>query len=499
MIAWLRAGRALWRAGLLRLSPWHALAIARAAQRTGLSLALLAEAAAIRRPDALAVRDDDGDLSFAELAAGMNAVAGWLVRDHGVGAGQQVAVAAQNGRAFWLAILGAARTGADVLLLNPQHPPAVQEQILAGRRPALVIAGPGVAIAAAVALPSPLPSQPLPLPSCRRAGRLAILTSGTTGLAKRIARQPRIADLLPPLTGLLDALPLQMGRPLVLATPLFHGYGLAAMAVGLALCAPLVVAERSDVGPLLRRAPAAMPPILLAIPTLLRRWMAADSGDVALAAVVTGSAPLDPPLCRAVLQRIGPRLFNLYGTSEAGVIALATPPMLQRAPGSVGKPLHGNQLRLVGVKDDIGRVCAKSPFAVGADAGGWLDTGDLGRIDAEGWLHLHGRADAMLVCGGENVYPALTEAALLDHPAVADAACAGVPDADLGHRLQAFVVVRPTQTATSDELMTWCRSRLPRYQVPRGVALCAELPRNALGKPDWLALARRAALTPENA
>jgi o-succinylbenzoate---CoA ligase len=114
--------------------------------------------------------------------------------------------------------------------------------------------------------------------------------------------------------------------------------------------------------------------------------------------------------------------------------------------------------------------------------GGWLHTGDLGYVDAEGYLYVLDRRDDLIVSGGENVYPAEVESALQSHPAVLEAGVIGVPHERWGQVAHAFVVLRPEATASADELVEWCRARLAGYKMPRFVTFATTLPRNAAGK-----------------
>src|SRR3954447_21178440 len=114
--------------------------------------------------------------------------------------------------------------------------------------------------------------------------------------------------------------------------------------------------------------------------------------------------------------------------------------------------------------------------------GGWFHTGDLGRLDDEGYLYVLDRRDDLIVSGGENIYPAEVEAALLAHPAIAEAGVIGVPDGEWGRRVTGMVVLRPGARATADELISFCRQRLAGYKAPRQIEFRAALPRNAAGK-----------------
>ncbi len=193
--------------------------------------------------------------------------------------------------------------------------------------------------------------------------------------------------------------------------------------------------------------------------------------------MITGSAPLDADLCRRLLEHLGPILFNLYGSSEAGLVALATPAMLEQAPGSVGRPLPGNQVRLV---EPGGRILVRGPLVLQPGPDGWRDTGDLGRWDPAGNLYVVGRADSMVVSGGENVFPHEIEEVLLSHPQVHEASLVVVPDDEFGQRMLAGLVAQPDLSL--EELRDWLRQRLERCKMPRHITMLTQLPRNPLGK-----------------
>jgi len=325
------------------------------------------------------------------------------------------------------------------------------------------------------------------LPRTKRSGRVLVLTSGSTGAAKSVARRPSLGSVLPVVAGLLRALPLRMHAPAIAAIPLYHGYGLAVVAMALTLGSPLYVGSRCDIAPLLARMPAgAVPAVVISIPTLLGRWLATSPEAIPpLAAVITGSAPLSPGLCQRLLERLGPCLFNLYGTTEAGLIALATPQDLSEAPGTVGRPLLGNTARILSATNEIQ---VQGPLVVAAPPGQWYGTGDAGRVDGQGRFFVCGRLDAMVICGGENVYPYETEAALLDHPDVADAAVVAVEDREFGQVLLGVVALAPGASVDEEALRAWLRQRLDRCKVPRQIRITPAIPRNALGKVDQVAL-----------
>jgi acyl-CoA synthetase (AMP-forming)/AMP-acid ligase II len=505
-----RALRALWRVGFLRMGPLLALRVLWAWRRCRGSLSFLAETAALRAGARLALVDDDGPLSFRELRHRYEALAGELVTRFAAGPGRQIAILGRNHRSLVVGLLAAARTGADVLLLNPDSPPHVLANLFdvpgaaaAGAPEPLILLHEATFDVASVArgvrhrvLDAEVQSVGVVrLPRLRRAGQLCILTAGSTGLPKRVAREPTIASLLPVVCGLLDSLPVALYRPTVLGVPCFHGHGLATLAAALACLSPLHLARRYEIAPLLARPALAGPAVVASVPTLLVRWLAARPVRGQVAAVLTGSAPLDAGLCGDLLQALGPVVYNLYGSSEAGLVSLATSAMLAAAPGTVGRPLPGTELRLLdgagrAVADgEIGRIHVRGPLVVRPGADGWLDTGDLGRVDAAGCLHVCGRADGMFISGGENVYPQVVEACLREHPVVAEAAIAVVPDAEFGARMRAFVVARAGVKVSVDDVRTWLCQRLDRHQQPKRIDVVEALPQNVLGKLDRPALA----------
>jgi fatty-acyl-CoA synthase len=223
-----------------------------------------------------------------------------------------------------------------------------------------------------------------------------------------------------------------------------------------------------------------------------------------LGIVAVSGAALPAGLASRAERRFGPVLYDLYGSTEAGYVSVASPADRRAAPGTVGRPLPGVKLRLLDPDGrevppgQPGRVFVRGALTFtgyqdGGDAqevDGLVPTGDVGRLDAEGRLFVEGRTDEMVVTGGENVYPAVVEAALAEHPGVVEVAVVGVPDETYGTRLVAFVVRRDEVDA--EELRAHAREHLATYQVPRGVVFRDELPRNETGKVLKRLLARDA-------
>ncbi|WP_424187336.1 AMP-binding protein [Actinokineospora sp. G85] len=503
--------------------PRHLRASARALRTTGTSAATLLALAAEHRPDAPGLVDDAGALTFAELDDLSSRLARGFAERRGPGRGATVAIMCRNHRYWVVATIAAARLGADVVYLNTEFSAPQLAGIWERLTPDLLVVdaeflpvvptgddgAPTVPTVVGwtdgadlpVATVDELAAEHEPHTPQGRVppGKVTILTSGTTGAPRGAARKLSPMAVLSPAVTIIRRTRMRSGEPMMISVPLFHGFGLAMWALALFVRCPVVLRRRFDPERALadiaehRVAFAAMVPVmlqrLLALPEPVRR--AHDRRT--LRTVLSGGAALRPELAERFMAEFGDVLYNGYGSSETGIAAVATPADLRAAAGTVGKPSIGTPVRIL---DDnrapvpTGRsgaifVGGHSHFEGGGEhakelVDGLMDTGDLGRLDAEGRLHVEGRADDMIVSGGENVYPQEVEDCLARHPAVADVAVLGVADEEYGQRLRAFVVLRsPT---TPEELIAHVKANLARYKVPREVRVLDELPRNPTGK-----------------
>jgi acyl-coenzyme A synthetase/AMP-(fatty) acid ligase len=202
------------------------------------------------------------------------------------------------------------------------------------------------------------------------------------------------------------------------------------------------------------------------------------------------SAPLSPTHARAFHERFGVAILNGYGQTELGgeVVGWSADDWKQFGAeklGAVGRPHAGIEVR---VHDDELQVRSASAPVDAAALGdrvtedGWLRTGDLARIDEDGFVWIEGRVSSMINRGGLKVFPDEVEEHLREFPGVRDAAVAGIPDERLGEVPWAFVVVAPGTSLDADTLRTWCRERMAPYKIPAGVTILDELPRNEIGK-----------------
>jgi acyl-CoA synthetase (AMP-forming)/AMP-acid ligase II/short-subunit dehydrogenase len=499
----------------------------RAQRRFGAGPAFGLAAAAELYPERNAVIDERGDITFGEIDVRIRKLARALSREHGLSHVHRTAVMCRNHRGYHEAVAAVGRLGCDLVPLNTDFAGPQLKDVLARENIVAAIydgefdpifeaaeftgvrlIGDGDAstsqpttdalIAAADGNEAPSPPS---------AGRIIMLTSGTTGTPKGAHRSisPRGAASLA-VGGFLELSRFKptprSGEPIIVAPPLFHLYGMIGLMLGAGLGSPVVVRRRFEAEAVLKDVERTRAGTLLAVPTMLKRIMDLpaetrakyDTGS--LRAAVSGAAPLAPELALAFMDEFGEILFNGYASTEVGAGTLATPRDIREAPGTVGKAAGGVSLRILNENGKpvptgtTGRIFVGSPMLFDGYSGGGgkevidgrMSTGDVGHLDHKDRLFIDGRDDDMILSGGENVFPQEVEELIAGHAAVADAAVYGIPDSDFGQRLAAMVVLKEGASATDDELREYVKARLARYKVPREIEFADALPRTNTGK-----------------
>ncbi len=472
-----------------------------------------------RDPEALGLVDELGELTFTQLDRRSNALARAWHAD-GIAPGDVIGLLCRDHRGLLDGMFASAKLGARAVLLNTGF---------AGRQLADVATREGIVAIAydqefssvAAALPDGIrryqawvdgtaehptlehliertSDKPVPVP--KQAGGIVLLTSGTTGTPKGAPRQVRSALAA---AEFLDRIPYARNEATVIAAPLFHGTGLSQFVMTLALASTTVMSRRFDPEQTLARIEKYRCTGMVLVPTMLQRIL--DLGDdvlkkydtSSLRILFTAGSALSPEVGNRATEAFGDVIYNLNGSTEVAVATVATPSDWRAAPGTVGKPPVGCRVvlfdeanRPVTTPETQGRVYVSSGLKFGGYTGGGskdeidglMSSGDVGHFDSEGRLFIDGRADDMIVSGGENVYPGEVENLLVEHPAVNDAAVIGVSDPEFGQRLKAFIVVESGQSISPDDVKAYVKSQLARYKVPREVAYLDELPRNPTGK-----------------
>jgi fatty-acyl-CoA synthase len=322
-------------------------------------------------------------------------------------------------------------------------------------------------------------------------GKLVLLTGGTTGKPKEAAHKPSLFNYLDPFSDFLIRLNILHYQTAYIATPIYHGYGIAVFLLFCALGKKTVIQRKFNAEIACRLVREHQVEVITVVPLMLHKMLQTNVNDLkSLACIASGSAELNPKLVKETLKQLGKVLYNLYGTSEAGLNVIATPEDLTYSPHTIGRKIKGVHLRILD-KDkkeaeigSIGQLCIYSRGSMKNGEKAWIETGDLGYRDEKGYYFLSGRVDSMIVSAGENVYPFEVTQVLLNHRDIEDAAVIGIPDEHFGQRLKAFVLLAPYAKLTKEELSEWLRTKLARYQQPKEIVFVDHLPYTSLGKLD---------------
>lgn len=480
-----------------------------ALRRWGFSLSGELRQATARDPDRIALIDDTGaTLTYRELLNRAERLAKSLRGGLGVEPGDRIGLLCRNHHGLVAAMVASTLLGADAVLVNTglsaaQLATVAEEQALrvlvhddefAERvlgLPAEVLRVDEARLAELLAANLPGDLRPPP-----REGRTIVLTSGTTGTPKG-ARRPT-PNGFGPLVSIIGRIPLRARYTVFIAAPMFHTWGYAALQVCLALRATVVLHRRFDPAATLDALAAHRCDAMFAVPVMVQRLMEVPvpTPRPPLKVVAVSGSALPGGLATRFMDAYGDVLYNLYGSTEVSWASIATPADLRAAPTTAGRPPHGTRLRIL---DDAGHEVAPGQvgrifvgnemlfegYTSGAkreSRNGLLDTGDLGRIGPNGLLFIDGRADDMIVSGGENVFPSEVEDLLARLPQVREAAVIGVPDEEYGQRLAAFLALHPGETLDAEAVREYVRRYLARFSVPRDVVFVKYLPRNATGK-----------------
>ncbi|MBB2949033.1 fatty-acyl-CoA synthase [Actinoplanes lutulentus] len=482
--------------------------------KLGPQAALIMKAAS-EHPDAPALTDERGTLTYRELDEQSNALAHAL-KSFGLPDRSVVGVLARDHRGLLLAISATARATLRLALMNTGLAPQQLAQVVEREKVKILLHDEEFTdLTAQVSIPRYLtwgsaggttieelaagrPATPLPLPD--RPGGFIILTSGTTGLPKGAPRT-KVSPLASAL--IADRIPFPRQGAAVFASPLFHSTGFGAWTVGLSLSNHAILLRRFDAERILAAIADHRAEMLVAVPTMLTRILALGPDIInkydtsSLKSVFVAGSALAPDLTARFQDQFGDVIYNVYGSTEVAVATVAQPAESRRAPGTVGKPpvtVHVALFDADGVRvttpGTIGRVFVRTgiPFEGYTDGqhkqviDGFMSTGDQGHFDAEGLLFIDGRDDDMIISGAENVYPVEVENLLAAREDVLEAAVIGVDDAEFGKRLRAFVVPVEGAVLEAQDIKDYVRGSLARYKVPRDVVFLPELPRNPTGK-----------------
>ena len=485
------------------------------------NLGALLGQAADDHPGRVALRLEDLTLTYAQLreAAGRMSA---LLAAHGVQPGDRVGIMLPNVPAFPIAFYGALAADAVVVPMNPLLKSREVAYYLSDSGARVVLAwqaaageaakGAANAGAEAIAVESPDLASLLAghEPARAEPGRrdeddaVILYTSGTTG-------RPKGAELTH--AGLVRNAELTARTLLKNSTddvmmgclPLFHVFGLTCgLNASVAAAGTLTLLPRFDPAKALEIIARDKVTIFEGVPTMYAAILHQPGADPAMAAslrvCVSGGAALPVEILRGFEEKFGCMILEGYGLSETSPVASFNHPDAERKPGSIGTPVEGVQMGLVDdagqpvPAGEIGEIVIRGhnvmkgywnkPEAT-AEAitdDGWFRTGDMAKVDSDGYYYIVDRKKDLIIRAGDNVYPREIEEVLHEHPAVAEVAVIGIPHPDLGEEIGAAVTLKPGASATPEELRAFARDKVAAYKYPRYVWLVDSLPKGPTGK-----------------
>jgi long-chain acyl-CoA synthetase len=439
-------------------------------------------------------------------------------------------------RPEWPIVSAAAgKLGCRILGLNWRLTPSETRYVLANSGaqaiicddadpPALTPAFEGLALKFAVSIDAAadgfepygaLVAEPPPAPLYAAANPPLILyTSGTTGLPKGVVMGARgdhgdpeaarrMREYQQSVAGVRPRRPDDVQ---LITLPMHHGAGPGAVWGSLARGNTMVLLRRFDPEEALRLIETHRVTSWTGVPTMYKRLAGLPPEVLArhdvssLRYLGVGAAPVPYSLKEWIIGYFGPVLSEGYGATEVGMITALSPEMQTRKPGSSGLPHIHVAISIRGetgeelATGEEGEIWVRTPMVIRGylnakpldgetlDADGFFRTGDVGRLDADGYLFITDRAKDMIVSGGVNLYPAEIEAAIIRHPAVQDVAVIGIPDDEFGEQVKAFCELKPGRLASPEEILAHCADALAAYKRPKTLEIVAELPRNTMGK-----------------
>lgn len=497
----------------------------------GLNLAVLLDESGRTHPERPAVKLGDFTLTYSLLDAAARRVAGGL-REAGVEPGDRVAIMVPNVPQFPILYYGALRVGATVVPLNVLLKRRELAYFLSDSGAKALFAWEGFLDEAragaeeagvertwAVTMPDSQAGGDLPTFNDLLAGAepfedtiqcapddtaVLLYTSGTTG-APKAAMLTHSSMLWNAEVSATAVFGLTPDDVLFGGLPLFHSFGqTAAMNVAVRVGACLALLPRFEPEPALDLLEGARCTVFEGVPTMYNALLNAESAErrdlTRLRMCVSGGASIPVETLRGFERTFGCKVLEGYGLSETSPVASFNHPVRPSKPGSIGTPIWGVEMKVAGEDGaalpagEVGEILIRGhnvmkgywnrpdATAQALDERGWLRTGDLARVDEDGYFFIVDRKKDLIIRGGYNIYPREVEEVLYEHPAVLECAVLGIPHTELGEEVCAVVVLKPGESAEPAELQTFVKDRIAAYKYPRQVLLTGELPKSSTGK-----------------
>lgn len=467
--------------------------------------------AARRWPDSVGLIDTTAgsEFTWSSLDSLVNGQASRFTAE-GVAPGDRVILRLPTSAGFVIALFALARAGAIAVPLAPSVPEHELETVREQSGAKFVVTR--------NSLGKPEAGEPVEPVGGGEDIALLAYTSGTTGPVRGVMLSHRALLANVEQLGAVQPPPLTEEDRVLIAIPLFHVYGLGpGLLQSVAAGATVVLAERFEAREALEVAARHRVTVVGGVPAMYTEFAALTGEELreglrSVRLLSSGAAPLHPKVLAAIGEKCGLGVYEGYGLTEAAPVVTSTLVTGAPKPGSVGRPLPGVEIRLVGPDgvaervpldpDDLadsfedddagtGLVAVRGPNlfsgywpdgAHGPAEDGWFRTGDVGYIDSDGDLHLVDRANDLIIVNGFNVYPREVEKIISEMPGVLEAAVVGVIDERSGEAVKAVVVPKPGAAPSAEEVAAHCARMLAGYKVPKTVEFADSLPHSVTGK-----------------
>lgn len=489
------------------LSLFNLFRLIRALNKYGFNLMTLLHLAERTNGKRVAIVDDDQVITYEELFTQSESLSIRLKEMYQLSTGSKVALLCKNHTSLITSIFAVSRLGSSIYLLNTELSKEQLEQTSDKHHFDLIIydyesrdkieqvhVNKIVSYHDSMVAVSYLLNEKVQFDSTlprTSSSKLILLTGGTTGKFKEVGHTPSLFNYLNPFLAYITRLNLVKYHSVYIATPIYHGYGLAVLFIFIALGRKIVISRRFEPDKACKLIREHQVEVATVVPVMIHKMLQHDAAALkSLKCIASGGAELNPKLVDKVFEKVGHVLYNLYGTSETGTNIIASPEDLSYSKITIGRKIKGAQLKVLDQQKQevkvgtIGQFCIQNKWSMVGNKNCWIETGDMGYRDNNGYYFLCGRTDDMVVSGGVNVYPIELEQVLITHPKVEDVAVVGVYDEVYGQRLKSFIQPVKGTPLTAEELMEWLRPKVARYQMPKEINIINQIPYTSIGKID---------------
>jgi len=480
---------------------------------------------ATRLPEKVAVAWHGREYTFGQMEAASNKIAQALLR-LGIAKGERVCIFMQNAPEFIMAHFGILKAGAVVVPLNVmyrQH--ELRYMINDSEAAAIIVSEANLqhvldirselrSVRRIIAIAEKVPAgcysfydlisrEDGSRPKAESdEGDIAVIcyTSGTTGISK--GAMLTHANFISNISTLAKIWELAEDDRVLMALPMFHIHGLGIVIHGMAYCGfSIALLERFDSQKVFEGIQRHRSTVFMGVPTMYIKLLEDKSDEHDISSVrlwTVGSAPMPIEAYNKFKEKFGVEMLERYGMTETSPVITSNPYRGVRKPGSVGQAIPGVEVAIFGEADnaqrgEVGEIAVRGPNVMKgywkkpgeteeAFKEGWFRTGDLGKLDDEGYLTIVGRKKEMIIASGFKVFPREVEEVIHAYPKVKEVAVVGLPDPVRGESVKAFIVLKEGETATSEEMDAYCRGVLAAFKVPRTYEFVNEIPRTPSGK-----------------